>query len=411
MKSTSFIYLSAKNYDGTVFETQVSDWLKIYKENGVVFNYIHLFFYRNFNKNSWKKQQECLIRSSLGDLYKGYSYSFPSRGIFVRINAYLWAKKISELSKNSDQIVIFSRMLYGKEMVLLKRMLRKPVFFIYDSRAASVEENKYNAVKNSTLSKKQFDMFSHISYTEFVTCQIADKIFSVSNVLKKYLMINYGIDQKRFFIYPCLSDQRKFYYDESLRKVSRDNLCFSDKNNVYLYAGGLYNAYHSLGEIVSFLNFIAVNDNNARFLLLSRDIIDKNDILQNYPALVGKFINKTVLNSEMVNYLNAADYGILFRENVPMNNVASPSKFAEYVLCGLPTIISEGIGDYSGICESNGLGILVPENQIKNPNEFNLEKLKNKSFDRKKIATYGQQYLSKQARLSLIIEQFKSFEK
>ena len=410
MKSTSFIYLSAKNYDGTVFETQVADWLKLYKENGIEFNYIHLFFYRDFKKNNWKKQQESGIRSALGDLYKGYSYSFPSRGMFIKINASLWAKKIREVSRDADQIVIFSRMVYGKEVTLLKRMFNKPVYFIYDSRAASVEENKYNAVKSGKLSKKQFDMFSHISYTEYVTCQAADKIFSVSNVLKRYLMTNYGIDEKRFFIYPCLSDQRKFYYDGSLRKAVRENHHFNDKHHVYLYAGGLYNAYHSLDEIVSFLNFVAKNDKDARFLLLSRDIIDQKELLEHYPALNGKFINNAIPNSEMVKYLNAADYGILFRENVPMNNVASPSKFAEYILCGLPTIISEGVGDYSAMCEPNGLGVLVPENQMKNLNEFDFEKLKNASFDRNKIAAYGRQFLSKQARLPFVIEQFKSFE-
>ena len=132
MKSTSFIYLSAKHYDGTVFETQVADWLKLYKENGIFFNYIHLFFYREFKKKNWKQQQEDGIRSALGELYKGYSYSFPSRGLFIKLNTQLWANKIREVSKDADQIVIFSRMVYGKEMELLKKILDKPVFFIYD---------------------------------------------------------------------------------------------------------------------------------------------------------------------------------------------------------------------------------------------------------------------------------------
>ena len=409
MKSTSFIYLSAKHYDGTVFETQVADWLKLYKENGIFFNYIHLFFYRELKKKNWKQRQEDGIRSALGELYKGHSYSFPSRGLFIKLNAQLWANKIREVSKDADQIVIFSRMVYGKEMGLLKKMLCIPVFFIYDSRAASVEENKYNAVKKRKLDKRQFDMFSHISFTECVTCQVADKIFSVSNVLKKYLMMNYGIDENKFFIYPCLSDQRKFYYDANLRKNIRDEHGLKNEHKVYLYAGGLYNAYHSLDEVVSFLDYVARKDDNARFFLLSRDTINQNDILEHYPALNGKFINKAVLNSEMVKYLNAADYGILFRENVPMNNVASPSKFAEYILCGLPTIISEGVGDYSAICEPNGLGVLIPEWQMKNFAEFDFQKLINSTFDRKHIAEYGKEHLSKQARLSFVIEQFKSF--
>lgn len=410
MSKTSFIYLNTKHYDGTVFVTQIADWLKLYNENGISFNYIHLFFYRDLHKKKWIEQQEANIKKALGGLYKGCSYAFPSRGILIRLNAMMWAKRIREVSKDAEQIVVFSRMVYGKEIELLKRMIDKPLYFIYDSRAASVEENKYNAVKRGNLSKKQFDMFSHISYTECVTCQAADKIFSVSNMLKKYLMMNYGIPEEKFFIYPCLSDQRKFYYDADLRKSVRKEYGFEDRHKVYLYAGGLYNAYHSLDEVVSFLDYVARKDENARFFLLSRDIVDPNEILNHYPALNNRFINKAVPNAEMVKYLNAADYGILFRENVPMNNVASPSKFAEYVLCGLPTIISEGVGDYSSICEPNALGILLPENHMKNLSEFNFDRLISTKFDRESIAEYGKQHLSKQARLPYVIEQFRSFE-
>lgn len=405
-----YIYLNGKDYDETVFVTQVADWLKLYKENDVEFNYIHLFFYRSLTKKGWKQSQLTGIKDSIDALLKGYSYAFPSRGLFVKINAWLWSRKIKEVAKDADQIVIFSRMVYGKEIALLKKMISKPINFIYDSRAASVEENKYNAVKSGRLSKSQFDMFSHISYTECVTCQQADKIFSVSNVLKRYLMINYGINEERFFIYPCLSDQRKFYFDAKLRNEVRNSLGFDCGHRVYLYAGGLYNAYHSLDDIVSFLNFVAKKDENARFLLLSRDKINQEDILRHYPDLNGRFINQAVPNSEMVKYLNAADYGILFRENVPMNNVASPSKFAEYILCGLPTIISEGVGDYSTVCEPNGLGILVPEEQMKNLEIFNFTKLLNAEFNRESIASYGKLNLSKQSRLLFVIDQFKSFE-
>lgn len=404
--TVSYIYLNAKYYDGTVFETQVSDWLKLYKESKITFNYVHLFFYRDIQKKEWINQQKKNISSSLGELYRGFSYFFPSRGIFIHLNAYLWAIKIREVSKNADQIVIFSRMMCGKEIELLKKKFNN-IYFIYDSRAASVEEKKYDAVKKGELDKKQFNLFSHVTYTEYVTCKIADKIFAVSNVLKKYLMMNYGIDEDKFFIYPCLSDQRKFYYDENLRNKMREEYKFKDDNKVYLYAGGLYNAYHSLDEVVSFLDYIAQKDNNARFFLLSRDVVDENVILKQYPALNGKFINKAVSNSEMVKYLNASDYGILFRENVPMNNVASPSKFAEYILCGLPTIISEGVGDYSEICEENNIGLLISENQMKDLSKFDFDKLKIMKFDRRKISEYGKQNLSKQEILPNVINQFK----
>lgn len=97
---------------------------------------------------------------------------------------------------------------------------------------------------------------------------------------------------------------------------------------------------------MSFLNNVASWDDNARFLFLSKDRLDDNKVKTLYVNLYGKVQVRSVSNEDVYKYLNASDFGILFRDDVIMNNVASPSKFAEYVLCGLPTIISKGVGDF-----------------------------------------------------------------
>ena len=400
-----YICLNGKEYDGTVFVTQIADWLKIYQENGVDFEYLHLFPIQSLKRSAWRAQQSASIKKVIPG-WKEYSYSFPSRGLLVNVNAWLWARKIKKLSKGADKIVIFSRMIYGKEISAFRKLIKTPIYFIYDARAASVEENKYNAVKGNYLSKKQFDMFSHISYTECVTVQEADKIFSVSNQLKKYLVMNYGVGGEKFFIYPCLSDNRKFYYDQKLRDSFRKELGYTEQNTVYLYSGGLGNVYHVSDSILSFIDAVAEKDENSRFLLLSKDTVG-DDLYTRYPHIKGKIINRSVPNEEIVKYLNVADYGLLFRENVPMNNVASPSKFAEYMLCGLPTLISEGVGDYSGLCETEDVGILINEAELKSPDRI-IEHLKGSaSFSREKIASYGKEHFSKQSLLPSIIAEFK----
>ena len=52
-------------------------------------------------------------------------------------------------------------------------------------------------------------------------------------------------------------------------------------------------------------------------------------------------ICKSLGFAEVPHYLNAADVAFLFRDNVVMNAVASPTKLAEYMACGLPIISSE----------------------------------------------------------------------
>lgn len=403
-KKLCYIYLNGKEYDGTVFITQIADWLRIYKENNISFHYLHLFPFQTLGKSLWRKQQISAIKQVIPD-WEEYSFSFPSRGFLVNVNAFLWARKIMKLAKGADKIVVFSRMIYGKEIQTLRKLINIPIYFIYDARAASVEENKYNAVKRNHLNKAQFDMFSHISYTECVTVKAADKVFSVSNQLKKYLIMNYGVDEDKFFIYPCLSDSRKFYYDINLRESFRKELGYTNDNTVYLYSGGLGNVYHVSDDILSFIDAVAVKDDNARFLLLSKDSVGE-ELLVNYPHIKGKIINRSVPNEEIVKYLNAADYGLLFRENVPMNNVASPSKFAEYMLCGLPTLISEGVGDYSELCEAKGVGKLIKESLLNTPESIVESLNEGMNFNRESIATFGKENFSKQSLLPLIIAEF-----
>ena len=57
--------------------------------------------------------------------------------------------------------------------------------------------------------------------------------------------------------------------------------------------------------------------------------------------------------------LSAADFGLLLRENNIVNNVASPTKFAEYLMAGLPVIISNGIGDFSYFVRFKNVGICI----------------------------------------------------
>jgi hypothetical protein len=59
---------------------------------------------------------------------------------------------------------------------------------------------------------------------------------------------------------------------------------------------------------------------------------------------------------EVREQLAASDLGILVREDSVTNRVASPTKFAEYLSCGLPVIISGHLGDLGEMVRSNGLG-------------------------------------------------------
>lgn len=405
MKKTSFVYLNCKHFDGTVFVTQIADWLKLYREYGLEFQYFHQFYGTEVLKRKWCTEHLNKIRTVIPEI-SNVSFSLPEKLFFPWLNAYMLNQVLNKKLKDSTRVVVFSRMLYGDEMTLLKKISKKEIIYIYDARGASLEEHKYQLTKEGISLDKLTTLLNHISDVEGAAVRNADLVFSVSEHLRDYLCDTYGTAKDKYFIYPCLADANKFFYDEKVREATRSRLGYGQGHHVYIYSGGLANNYHLADETLEFLNSMAATDPNARFLFLSKDTLKDDYIKEHYAHLYGKIRILSVPNQEVYKYLNAADFGTLFRDDVIMNNVASPSKFAEYVLCGLPTIISKGVGDFSDMCVNQNLGVQMINSQL---SEHDKNRLINNDFDRTYIAKFGKNNLSKQSQILNIINQFRQY--
>ena len=66
---------------------------------------------------------------------------------------------------------------------------------------------------------------------------------------------------------------------------------------------------------------------------------------------------------EMPNHIKLGHVGLFFIKPVLSKRSSCPTKFAEYLACGLPVIINSGIGDTDTIVENNRVGIVVREFQ------------------------------------------------
>jgi glycosyltransferase involved in cell wall biosynthesis len=62
---------------------------------------------------------------------------------------------------------------------------------------------------------------------------------------------------------------------------------------------------------------------------------------------------------ELPDYLSAADAGIAFIRPCLSKRSSSPTKYAEYLACGLPIVINSGIGDADALVEKESAGVLV----------------------------------------------------
>lgn len=356
-----YIYISNLTFDGSVFVTQVIDWLALYKENGVLFDLYVSYSVTNSFKFKYLKEQKNSIKKYYSN-YKGPIFMFPSKYLFLYINVLLLFWKILFKIIRGKQVFLMSRSSIGKEVQLLKQLFGKRLVYFYDARAAMGEEKFFTMKSTNKISGKQFGLLGHIFSIEAKNVQLADKIFVVSNRLKSYLVDTFQVNPDKFVHYPCLSGSEKFYFSQNDRRLTREKLQYTDSDIVILYAGGLLAKWHNVDFILKFFNELSLISDRFKFLILSADSTHLGYLLNKYPSLTEKIQAYKVPNNEVVHYLNAADFGTLFRKDVVMNNVASPSKFAEYMLCGLPVLISQNVGDFSDFVIHKNLGQIVNEN-------------------------------------------------
>ncbi|MBN1186917.1 MAG: hypothetical protein JXB49_31865 [Bacteroidales bacterium] len=350
-----YFYFAPLEFD-TVFKTQVIGSVNLFREGGLDFGIVKIYQFKHI-LNQHKRRQEI---NGIRKLYDGrlyVLYIFPDRFFCGSIlNLIIYILLFLKFIISNRKLVLQTRGIgLHSSLGMLKKLYNNRIKIIYDARAAAAEEYKYN---NEPFSAGQQQKYCHILQNERQMVQVADRVFTVSYKLKSYLLNQVGdSENEKFYVNPCNADSKYFYFDESERLRQRQLLNISNRF-VVVYSGGLEICWHVPQKIFS--TFLAIKDEipEAFFLLLTHDLefakklqsknhIDNNDI----------FI-LSIDNLNVRPYLNTADVGLILRDDVPMNNVASPTKFAEYVMCGLPIIISPGVGDFSELVEKKKCGFV-----------------------------------------------------
>jgi glycosyltransferase involved in cell wall biosynthesis len=123
---------------------------------------------------------------------------------------------------------------------------------------------------------------------------------------------------------------------------------------------GRFGQWHYGRETCRVVRGLMDADPDVFFLVLTPDVEEAQAMARDaLPA--GRYEIRSAAHGEVSRYLRAADAGILLRAPDPLNEVACPTKFAEYVMSGLPVLISAGIGDCSGFVQEWQAGAVLPE--------------------------------------------------
>lgn len=354
------LYLCFEGLPETVFDAQVLGFLKMMAEHGLVFD-LFVFeglwpAFRNRSRNARRlKELQGSWGGKVSYIPLGTKYVFP-------LAAATFLFSLAQDLKAGNRLILHCRGNYSAFLAALLKKLSRQIFSVYDVRGDVEAEYLYRkASRMKSPSSKGIEL-KLLTWAEGLALRGADRILCVSSILRARLRQRWNLEGKAIDVIPSCADPKLFRFAEGTRQEVRRELgletCF-----ILVYSGSMYQ-WQLIEEIATLTSHLRGRFPDVHLLCLTPDLG------QAMPPLAKSlppeaYTLRHVSHVEMPRYLVAADLGILIRENHPLNQVACPTKFAEYVMCGLPVLVTEGLGDLSELVKRDQLGIVM-----KDPNDF-----------------------------------------
>ncbi len=219
-----------------------------------------------------------------------------------------------------------------------ERKLTKKVCF--DGRGAyAAEWEEYRIIDDDAL-------IAQFRPLENEAVDQSDFRLAVSNALVAHWRERYGYIGDGHVVIPC-----------TLGKDARTGTTLrrSDGTVRLVYSGSTA-GWQSFDLLKGLLTRALDAQPDVQVLFLSKRDANNSALEAAYP---GRVEVKWLDHAEVSAALAECDYGIMVRERTITNQVASPTKFAEYLSNGLKVITNEGLGDFSALVKEHGLGVVV----------------------------------------------------
>jgi glycosyltransferase involved in cell wall biosynthesis len=159
-------------------------------------------------------------------------------------------------------------------------------------------------------------------------------------------------------VVPCCADLELFHFDAAARAARRTALGIEDRF-VVVYSGSI-DGWYLTEEMCDFFVALRAQRPNAFFLWLTPGNQERITKQMNERGIASEdFKSFSVLASEVPSYLSAAEVGLAFIKPCFSKQASSPTKYAEYLGCGLPLVINAGIGDSDPLVTNENVGALV----------------------------------------------------
>lgn len=217
---------------------------------------------------------------------------------------------------------------------------------IFDADGLPLEER----VDFAGLNRNSFQ-YKFLKKEEARLLKSADKVITRSQrSIEIHVRAIGEIHRNKFHVVSNGRCKEHFAFNESKRLEIRENLNLDKNALLWVYCGSLGGQYGWQEMMDIFSGFLKKNP-SSKFLILTGNLDFARENLEKH--LKAHCVIMKVPFQEVPDYLSAADIAFAIRKPTYSMQGVAPIKLGEYLLMGLPTIASMGIGDTEQIL--NGL--------------------------------------------------------
>ncbi|NJN63408.1 MAG: glycosyltransferase family 4 protein [Acidobacteria bacterium] len=231
----------------------------------------------------------------------------------------------------------------------LSRALRAQT--VFDARALIFSEAAYRG--------RPFPLVLAVRTQERSAVRGAARVTCVSRALRDWIRAHFG--RADLDVVPCCIDSNTLANAHGSRAAVREELGWPLDAPVIVYCGGL-DQWQKIDDVLALMGKLLRARASMRALFLVSDPARLRELASRYRLRPDAYDVRRVPQRDVGKWLAACDFGVILRDDVLMNQVASPIKIAEYLAAGLTVVCTKNIGDLSELVVAEGVGISIDPN-------------------------------------------------
>ncbi|MGQ0761896.1 MAG: glycosyltransferase family 4 protein [Acidobacteriota bacterium] len=196
----------------------------------------------------------------------------------------------------------------------------------------------------------------------------ADGVVTLTEAIWPFMAKSGGLRGRRVVheVVPCCADLNLFKFNPRERERLRKELGVEDRF-VIVYSGSI-DGWYLTEEMADFFVTLRQSDPRAHLLwLITGSHARIRELMQARGMTTQDYLVHTATTRDVPSYLSASDAGLAFIKPCFSKLASSPTKFAEYLACGLPIVINRGIGDSDSLAQEHKIAAMVGDF---NPEEY-----------------------------------------